>query len=89
VPSPTLDVETVIVEEKGGPFRLKTVSVQAPRPDEVLVRVVTTGVCQTDEHSQDQELPVPFAVILRRQERGSWSLSAPRRGTSLPATMWR
>ena len=75
VPSPTLDVETVIVK-KGGPFRLKTVSVQAPRPDEVLVQAVATGVCQTDEHSRNQELPVSPPVILRHDGRGSWSRPA-------------
>jgi aryl-alcohol dehydrogenase len=54
VPSPALDVEAAVIEEKSGEFRLRTVSVQAPRPDEVLVRVVATGVCQTDAHSRSR-----------------------------------
>jgi aryl-alcohol dehydrogenase len=70
VASPPLDVEAAVVEDKGGPFRLKTVSVQSPRPDEVLVRIVATGVCQTDAHSRNQEYPVPLPVILGHEGAG-------------------
>lgn len=70
MPSPALDVEAAVVEEKNGQFRLRTVSVQAPRPDEVLVRVVATGVCQTDAHSRNQDYPVPLPVILGHEGAG-------------------
>jgi aryl-alcohol dehydrogenase len=68
--SPTFDIEAAVVEDKGGPFGLKTVSVQSPRPDEVLVRIVATGVCQTDAHSRNQEYPVPLPVILGHEGAG-------------------
>lgn len=68
--SPLLDVEAAIVENKGGPFRLKTVSVESPGPDEVLVRIVATGICQTDAHSRNQEYPVPLPVILGHEGAG-------------------
>jgi aryl-alcohol dehydrogenase len=70
VSSPSLDIQAAVVEEKGGPFQLKTVSVESPRPDEVLVRIVATGVCQTDAHSRNQEYPVPLPVILGHEGAG-------------------
>ncbi|MBM9461388.1 NAD(P)-dependent alcohol dehydrogenase [Nocardioides sp. zg-536] len=38
----------VLVEEPGGPFVLGEVELDEPREDEVLVRIVATGLCHTD-----------------------------------------
>ncbi len=38
------------VEKKGGPFVIRDIEMDEPRPDEILVRVVASGVCQTDAH---------------------------------------
>jgi aryl-alcohol dehydrogenase len=70
VPPSTLDVEAAVVEAKGDPFRLRTVKVEEPRPDELLVRIAATGVCQTDAHSRNQEYPVPMPVILGHEGAG-------------------
>ena len=37
-----------IVEQQGGDFVLDEVDLDDPRPDEVLVRIVATGLCHTD-----------------------------------------
>ncbi|NYJ01975.1 aryl-alcohol dehydrogenase [Nocardioides thalensis] len=37
-----------LVEEPGGPFTFADVELDEPRADEVLVRVVATGICHTD-----------------------------------------
>ncbi|TIC88706.1 NAD(P)-dependent alcohol dehydrogenase [Nocardioides sp. GY 10113] len=37
-----------LIEEPGGEFTLSEVELEEPRPDEVLVRIVATGVCHTD-----------------------------------------
>ncbi|HWU22279.1 MAG TPA: alcohol dehydrogenase catalytic domain-containing protein, partial [Nocardioides sp.] len=37
-----------LVEEPGGPFVLSEVELDEPRADEVLVRIVATGLCHTD-----------------------------------------
>ena len=49
---------------------MRTVSIQAPRPDEVLVRVVATGVCQTDAHMRNQDYPIPLPAILGHEGAG-------------------
>lgn len=37
-----------VVNEQGGDFALEDVDLEGPRPDEVLVRIVATGLCHTD-----------------------------------------
>jgi aryl-alcohol dehydrogenase len=63
-------MQAAVVEEKGGPFRIRTVSMPAPRPDEVLVRIVATGVCQTDAHMRNQDYPIPLPMILGHEGAG-------------------
>ncbi|GAA1013668.1 MULTISPECIES: NAD(P)-dependent alcohol dehydrogenase [Streptomyces] len=70
MPSAPMDVEAAVVEAKGDPFRIRTVPLEEPRPDEVLVRVAATGVCQTDAHSRNQDYPIPMPVILGHEGAG-------------------
>src|SRR5215218_8131167 len=37
-----------VVNEQGGDFVLEDVELEGPRADEVLVRIVATGLCHTD-----------------------------------------
>jgi len=46
------------------------VSVEDPRPDEVLVRMVATGICATDAHVRQQLLPTPLPAILGHEGAG-------------------
>jgi aryl-alcohol dehydrogenase len=39
-----------VVNERGGDFSLEEVELDGPRADEVLVRIVATGLCHTDIH---------------------------------------
>jgi aryl-alcohol dehydrogenase len=40
--------EAAVVHEKDGRFSIEAVELDALRPDEVLVRMVATGLCHTD-----------------------------------------
>jgi aryl-alcohol dehydrogenase len=42
-----------VVNEKGDDFSLEEVELEGPRADEVLVRIVATGICHTDIHLKD------------------------------------
>jgi aryl-alcohol dehydrogenase len=64
------EMQAAVVEEKGGPFRLRTVQIPDPRADEVLVRIVATGVCQTDAHMRNQDYPIPLPMILGHEGAG-------------------
>ncbi|GLF92918.1 NAD(P)-dependent alcohol dehydrogenase [Streptomyces yaizuensis] len=64
-------VRAAVVREPGGPFLLEELELDAVlRPDEVLVRVVASGVCQTDVHVRDQELPTPLPAVLGHEGAG-------------------
>jgi aryl-alcohol dehydrogenase len=63
----TTQIKAAVVREKGGPFHIETLTLEAPRRDEVLVKVVATGMSHTDMVARDKGYPV------RR-----WLLSAGR-----------
>lgn len=65
-----IESTAAVVERKGAPFELRTIRTEPIRAHEVLVRVVATGVCQTDTHSRDQHLPVPLPAVLGHEGAG-------------------
>lgn len=65
-----MQITAAVVREKGGPFRLEALEIEAPRADEILVRVVATGVCHTDLVMRDQMLPIPQPVVLGHEGAG-------------------
>ena len=48
-----MQITAAIVREKSGPFVIDTLQLDDPRPDEVLVKVVASGMCHTDLHGRD------------------------------------
>jgi aryl-alcohol dehydrogenase len=52
-----------VVREQGGPFLLEDVELSGPRPDEVLVEVVASGMCHTDLLVRDDRPGVLPAVL--------------------------
>ena len=55
----TTQIKAAVVREKGGPFRVEILTLEAPRRDEVLVKVVATGLCHTDMVARDKAYPLP------------------------------
>ena len=43
-----MDIEAAVAVGPGKPFEIRTVHLDDPREDEVLVRIVGVGVCHTD-----------------------------------------
>ncbi len=64
-----LQAKAAVVRGVGGPFSIETVSVAAPRADEVLVRMVGTGICHTDLVCRDG-FPVPMPIVLGHEGSG-------------------
>ena len=62
--------QAAVVRQKGGPFRIEPVNITPPRHNEVLVRVVATGMCHTDMVARDQTYPVPHPIILGHEGAG-------------------
>jgi aryl-alcohol dehydrogenase len=49
---------------------LETLELEEPRDDEILVRVVATGICHTDIAMRDQVFPVPQPIVLGHEGAG-------------------
>ncbi len=65
-----MKITAAVVKEKSAPFQLTELELEEPRADEVLVRIVGTGVCHTDLIIRDQYYPVPLPVVLGHEGAG-------------------
>src|SRR5215210_2470007 len=65
-----VEVTGAVAYEKEQPFSIEELELEEPRVDEVLVRVVATGVCHTDLIVRDQWYPVPLPVVLGHEGAG-------------------
>ena len=70
VSAATNAVTAAVVRQKGGPFTLEQLRLEEPHADEVLVRVVATGMCHTDMVVRDQVYPVPQPIVLGHEGAG-------------------
>ena len=61
---------TAAVVRRPGIFEFEQVSIDAPREQEVLVRIVGCGVCHTDLSARDQHLPVKLPAVLGHEGSG-------------------
>jgi hypothetical protein len=62
------DVTVAVVREKGAWFQIKTASIDPPRPDDVIVRVVATVEVETDTwRTAAERLPVSAMLSYRRR----------------------
>lgn len=68
--TPTRHIKAAVVRRKGGPFEIDTLRLEEPRPEEILVRVVATGMCHTDMVARDQLYTVPMPVVLGHEGAG-------------------
>ena len=66
----TREITAAVVRKKGGPFRVETLTLEEPRPDEALIRIVATGMCHTDMVARDQLYTVPLPVVLGHEGAG-------------------
>jgi aryl-alcohol dehydrogenase len=66
-----MEITAAIARGIGTPFTLEPVTLDDPRPDEVRVRLLATGICHTDISMRDHKIyPVPHPVILGHEGAG-------------------
>jgi aryl-alcohol dehydrogenase len=65
-----IDISAAVVAEKGGPFGIEELVLDEPRADEILVKIVASGICQTDAHVWHQNLPTPLPAVLGHEGAG-------------------
>ena len=56
-----MQVEAAVCYEKAAPLQLKTLTLDGLGPDDVLVKIVGSGLCHTDLAARDGAVTVPGA----------------------------
>ena len=62
-------ITAAVARDVGGPFHIEELTLGAPRPDEVLVRIVAAGMCHTDLKVKDGGLS-PRPIVLGHEGAG-------------------
>jgi len=52
-----MKITAAVVPVRSAPFEIETLDLTAPLAEEVLVRVVASGMCHTDLHARDGYFP--------------------------------
>jgi aryl-alcohol dehydrogenase len=65
-----IEALAAVQRERGAAPVIERIRLEEPRPDEVLVRIVGTGVCHTDMVMRDQLVPTPFPAVLGHEGAG-------------------
>ena len=59
-----------VLDSLNQPFRIEEMEIDEPRPGEVLVQLVGTGVCHTDSLAQHGDFPFAFPGVLGHEGAG-------------------
>jgi aryl-alcohol dehydrogenase len=65
-----MKIKAAVLREKSGPFVIEEIDLGEPRDDEVVVRMVSSGLCHTDLVARDQYLPFPLPGVLGHEGAG-------------------
>jgi aryl-alcohol dehydrogenase len=65
-----MQIQAAVVHQRSGPFVIETVELCEPRADEVIVRVVASGLCQTDLHARDGYYESPYPAVYGHEGAG-------------------
>jgi len=65
-----LEISAAVLREKGGPLHLESLRMEGPREDEVLVRLVASGICRTDIDFCDHWYDGSEALVLGHEGAG-------------------
>ncbi len=65
-----VEITGAVVRAKGGPFQIEKLTLEEPRRDEVLVRMVASGICHTDMVARDKVYDVPHPIVLGHEGAG-------------------
>ncbi|HZT27522.1 MAG TPA: NAD(P)-dependent alcohol dehydrogenase [Pseudolabrys sp.] len=65
-----MKIIAAVVRERGGAFTVETVDLCDPRPDELLVEVVASGMCATDLHGRDGYYKTPYPAVFGHEGAG-------------------
>lgn len=65
-----MQIKAAVTKSKGAKFNIETINLDEPKAEEVLIRIVASGICHTDMVARDQEYPVPLPAVLGHEGSG-------------------
>ena len=65
-----MQIKAAVVSERSGPFVIDTLELCEPRADELIVRIVASGMCQTDLHGRDGYFASPYPAVYGHEGAG-------------------
>ncbi len=65
-----MKIKAAVVREAGGPFNIEDIELEDPREDEVLVKIVSSGLCHTDLVARMQYIPFPLPGVMGHEGAG-------------------
>src|SRR5207248_7154776 len=66
-----MKITAAVVPARSQPFEIQQLDLAAPLADEVLVRIVASGLCHTDLHARDGYFPnLPYPVVCGHEGAG-------------------
>ena len=66
----TRETRAAVLSASGAKFEMQALRLEAPRTDEICVRIVSAGVCHTDAVARAGDYPVPTPVVLGHEGAG-------------------
>ena len=83
-------IQAAVLRAGGGPLKIESLEIEGPQDDEVLVRIVSSGICRTDIDFMDDFEGDPV-VWLRLWPPASWAqipLSKSTRTPGVSSLLW-
>src|SRR5258705_5926297 len=65
-----MQITAAVCREKFGAFPIDRLELPDPRPDGVLVKIVASGMCQTDLHGRDGYYNTPYPAVFGHEGAG-------------------
>lgn len=65
-----MQIRAAVARSDSPELAFEDLELDEPRPDEVLVRLVATGICQTDAHVWHGRIPAPRPIVLGHEGAG-------------------
>jgi len=65
-----MEIKAMVVREKHGRCSCDEVDLDQPRDDEIIVRVVATGICHSDISVIGQIYPFPLPIVVGHEGAG-------------------
>lgn len=63
-------MKAALLREVNGPLTIERLTIDTPAPDEVLVKVMASGLCHSDLHVIEGNIPQTFPVVMGHEASG-------------------